>query len=525
MRFMLGLIFVVLSTASFAQDRSVPDRFAACGNFKVPDESAGVFFSSDCKTAFVMPARTGTLRTTSVLPSPHIRACRIRDAQVRAAERRLEEISSSDVDQTSADTRQCGLITPRVSRLESRISRIELSLSAQSDRIVRLQDRQEACLEDSRICSGVVSDLEAAFSRKLSLEHQLVSSESKLRSLTKQYPSCFSEPHETLLEAGLEQDELLEISEIAEALFSEQSSFLDGLEGDTVNVLISLEHSGIVDQARKDNPDFVVRPAPIELALSVNVAEDTSLGRNAVESSTVPLVQSPKSFFDSEENLDPAGVSTRIFGPTASGQLILSIDGTCASRREGLDHRFLAGYLSANIIYRMPVKFAVKVEATASFEELFSRIAKQTTKGGFFRTSSSSSVVNSLRSDEVVKVTIMDDGVLTADQRLELTNSVKDRIVQRGIDLVAKEYLPNANFVSVAAPNENGADVAAKGIRETCKAKWCQVAAVVLDVSSAIFGGTSSIQSFVRERDIKVSEIITLETVYNSYGSIGLVVE
>lgn len=513
----------------YAQDRSLPDRFANCGSFKAPKESAGVYFSSDCKVAFVMPSQTGVMKASSVIPSANTDFCAIRDAYIRIVEQEsksiLDSIANNNVEAPLDEI--CGMVSPRAARISAAISRVELDLTAQDARISRLELQRASCIQNNDPCTGVYASIEAAYTLKFSLEHQRLSNQKKLTDLKFRFPTCSPEPLPTeRTEDNNLEDFSRRLSILSEDYYLKWQRFQE-YEGDTVNVLITLDHMGVVNEAQRSNPGFTVLPAPLELAISVSIRDANGLvnEQTNVKRSSLPLMKAPNEFFPNGDDSDSAQISTRVFGPSASGQIVLSLDASCKARSNGMDHRFLPGYLNANVIYKLPTRFSVKVSAEANFVELFSRIAKQTTNGGFFRTSSSSSVINSLRSDEVVKVTLEDDGMLSSEQRLELVNSVKDRIIQRGIDLISVEYLPDAPTIGIGPPNENGSEVAAKGIRENCYSQWCQVAAVILDVGNAIFGGTDAIQEFVRERDISIEELTTIDAVYYKYGSLGLIVE
>lgn len=522
---LLCAIGCITFTSAAANERAIPDRFAKCTGFDAPDEAAGVYFSTDCTTAFVLPARTGSLKTQTILPSPYLDACGIRNAQIRAAEIEVEQAlrEAATAAPASEDRAHCPLIRPRATQLEDRISQVELENDAQVRQVAALEEQRELCLADRLDCTGVYSELDYAIRRQLSLEHRLTSTRRRLDALQDQYRECFADNTEaaSTIEAVTAFDE---INRISEALYLSQS-ILEGKEGDTISVLLSLEHSSLVRDAQRRNRDFIVLPAPIELGLTMDIASNSPIDFSAVQRSSIPLMQAPSSFFNQPAGDSSPDADVFVFGPTASGQVVLSLDGACSVRRQGIDERFLAGYISANVVFRMPIVISIEIEAEADFVELYSRIARQTTRGGFFRTSSSSSVVNSLRSDEVITVSVQDDGLLTPAELFELTATVKDRIIQRALDQVAREYLPNVPFVDVAPPGETGSDVASQGIRENCKAKWCQVAAVALDVGSAIFGGTDATQEFVRSRNINVQEIINVSTVYYTYGSIALIVQ
>ena len=517
----------ILYNGAAAEDRALPDRFAKCSGFDAPKDTAGVFFSTDCSTAFVLPRRTGSLKTMSVLPSPFQDACGIRNAQIRAAENKVEQLLHEQEDDVAEqnDRAHCPLIQPRATRLLDQIDRAKLENDAQLRRVSYLDEQRTLCLEGRLECAGVYSDLDFAIRRQLSLEHRLNSTRRRLEALQDRYIECFNDPVEARSLRPIQGERILQqITLIGEELYLSQS-FLEGKEGDTINVLLSLEHWSLVMDAQRRNPNYFVLAAPIELALNIDVANDSTIGVSAVQSSSVPLMPATRSFFGNPNEGPPLTSAAFVFGPTASGQVILSLDGTCSIRRQGLDERFLAGYINANVVYRMPLMISLEISAQADFAELYSRIARQTTKGGFFRTSSSSSVINSLRSNEVIQVQVNDDGLLSIDELLEIETTVKDRIIQRGIDQIAREYLPNAPFVDVTPPSKTGADVASKGLRENCSEKWCQVTAVLIDVGSAIFGGTEAIQEFVRRRNVNVDEMIGINTVYYSYGSIALVVE
>ena len=58
---------------------------------------------------------------------------------------------------------------------------------------------------------------------------------------------------------------------------------------------------------------------------------------------------------------------------------------------------------------------------------------------------------------------------------------------------------------SATAPTSNGATVAAKEIGK-CPYVYCQVASGLLNIGSAIFGGSSTVNEYINRVDVKVVE-------------------
>ena len=97
----------------------------------------------------------------------------------------------------------------------------------------------------------------------------------------------------------------------------------------------------------------------------------------------------------------------------------------------------LKAFLSANALYRYQVLVGTKMTIKANYSELYRRIVERSTKGGFFRTSTATSITEFTKVDELVEVKFESEENIPTDVRERLISTAKQRVVQRALDLVA----------------------------------------------------------------------------------------
>ena len=123
-------------------------------------------------------------------------------------------------------------------------------------------------------------------------------------------------------------------------------------------------------------------------------------------------------------------------------------------------------------------------------------------------------------SDEVIRVEFRTTDI-EESLRQEVTMTIKQALIQRALDVINAEYLPQSDMtIAIDRRATTGAQEAAEALRSNCSNQWCQAGAAILDVSHAVFGSESQRSEFLKTKDISVSESFTSERPILQYTTV-----
>lgn len=212
-----------------------------------------------------------------------------------------------------------------------------------------------------------------------------------------------------------------------------------------------------------------------------------------------------------------------------NARLDLSLIGACPLS-DPFDHEFpnklkakdVSGVITPNLIYSYDMGATYKYHAEYNLSSLASRIREYSSKGGLFKTSSTSSLIETAESSGWFKFAMeCDDSRICDKAKEETAYSIKQRLIKEVLDNIAVGTIGHViPVVDSAKPGANGASIAADGLRK-CPNVYCQVSAVVLDVGNAIFGGTNQTDSYVKNNNHVVIEDVTENRPVSFSGVLG----
>lgn len=211
-----------------------------------------------------------------------------------------------------------------------------------------------------------------------------------------------------------------------------------------------------------------------------------------------------------------------------NARLDLSLIGACPLT-DPFDHQMpnklrakdVAGVITPNVVYQYEMGATYKYHAEYNLASLASKIRESSTKGGLFKTSSSASLIETAESSGWFKFSMeCDDARVCSQAKEETSYAIKQRLIKEVFDNIAVGTLGSLPAVESAKPGQNGASQAAEALRK-CPNIYCQASAVVLDVGSAIFGGTNQTDSFIKKNDHVVIEDVTENRPVSITGIMG----
>jgi hypothetical protein len=150
----------------------------------------------------------------------------------------------------------------------------------------------------------------------------------------------------------------------------------------------------------------------------------------------------------------------------------------------GNPDRFQFGF---SINYSYPFLFLQSVKAQFNLLDIYERIEETRSEGGFFKSESYSSLIQSSETKKIMKVEVTSDTPLGRIELERLETSAREFVLNTAI----RQMTRAAN--QAGKPPETGAAVAASELASTCGLnQYCAGAAAGLRVLDAIFKSSSS---------------------------------
>lgn len=166
---------------------------------------------------------------------------------------------------------------------------------------------------------------------------------------------------------------------------------------------------------------------------------------------------------------------------------------------ENIETRRLTSYVAPSVDYIYNVQVNRKYIAKYNLAELLKRIQKQSTKGGFFtsRTLNSLVIDNSSTGWFTFRSTSEDSRHEWDEQ---LAQTLKAQIIARLLARLGAKPVGSPEIPGIVAPGKTGANVAS-GALKLCPHIYCQAAGYVLEGLSAAIGGSTAVSEFIQAND------------------------
>lgn len=225
----------------------------------------------------------------------------------------------------------------------------------------------------------------------------------------------------------------------------------------------------------------------------------------------------------------PVADANNIGSGSFSARLDLSLFGACPLRDpftkempERIRASDLAGLVTPNVSYKYEVGANYTYVARYNRGALAKKIRESSSSGGFFKTSTSSSLIETAESTGWFSLEMKCDDSRVCDQaKTETALQIKQRLMQEVLDgiALARFGVPMAPVES-GTPGKNGASTAADGLRK-CTHPYCQAGAIILDIASAAFGGSSKTDTYISTNDHMSEERVDVTTPVSFSGIMG----
>lgn len=302
------------------------------------------------------------------------------------------------------------------------------------------------------------------------------------------------------------------------------------------NFTISNSYARLLNDYRSANPSIAsIQAMPIDQSyLSVNeqlsdddidVSSMPAVKRLIVPGvGEMPLLLDPKILMAHKE-LVPAKspLGSKIFNGSMSGEIRLTSIGACdlakaVGNATSFNATDFSPYIAANATYSYQLQVTRKHSITYNLQKLIQIIHEQTTRNGFFSTSTLDSVTDTRRVSEWIQF-----NVESQDSRYEYTDEyvreVKKEFLDRALAQIVSIQSDSATpLLSLIAPSRNGASVAGDELGK-CPHVYCQIGAGGLKVLSSIFGSSSAVSKLFKTVDGDMKETVTEKRMVPAYGT------
>lgn len=512
-KYLMLVLFVTISLVSVEAEAGPPELFASCPNADLSKSQSIVVFDKECSTGFVLPSASGVLKVS---------AATINVSEAQCAE--IESIRKSSLGEFGSEAERIqkraelvtsvGDLRERLEEIQTETNSIKLAqaqlinqVSAYNKQIEEAKrEFENNCASDAKTFACVdlentIADNEDKLSEK---EQKLTAVGSFLQVRDDEVSSL--DQRITKLEADIDAIDTENFDPDAIAQASELLAKLRSESGATISVSLK---STIIDDVR------ALQQANVQSGVAFSAMPILSGTLHAADAN----VEEPPELLGAIRLTVPGRTSEDFADATEfvnAAAAKLELDNVAACRAfagdipKSSDLSKISSLLAANVVAKAYVDYSViataKITVEMDYEKFYQFVIQKSSSNGFFKTSTSSTVSEELGAQNILKVEVENvANALTQEQIDALEDAMRDRTVQRALSFLEPKYVgvnPNATTGSTQA----GATVAAKELRK-CPNVYCQVGAAVLDVAHAIFGGSSSSQSFVQQLNVNSVEI------------------
>jgi hypothetical protein len=509
---------------------AAPRKYTNCteiNQIKSPPNSAGFFMSEDCKTAYVLPPAVGAIGLASYVDEigSNGEMCSTMNGSLRDIDQRKKS-AAQELKQIEA---RMSVISNQLAANQNNCLEVDRYAQAAADKLATNQTSQtfantqlqqiDAALAS---CTGAQCD-DLRTNRIITSDklEMLKISEETLQSSSQRYSTMASTCHanQTRTEQALNSEStqhqartsilkasMASLTQAMTSLYEGQRSDPGGM----MSITISSEQTALVKKFRElnanlSNVQFMEMPLS-DVSLSFTQIKDgvasgyPTLLKANINGVTVNADNSMTPIPFSSESSN----QTVAFGAAVGGSLTINRFAACqlpsasdygsssaAAQRRVKD---IAGLLTGTATYRYQLGVSRKIKIHYNEKQLYCLIKKQSSSSGLFRSSSSTSITETSQLNQWLSISVeSEDTGFDYANRETLLMDLREEMLDRALMKVATSYLSKER-AQLVAPEAPRADGMANELRK-CPNLYCQAGALVLNLGSALFGGTSSSSS------------------------------
>jgi hypothetical protein len=511
-----GVALSGLSVASAA-----PYKYAKCPGVSIttPDNSAGYVMDEDCQTAYVLPPETGEISITSYASQLTADQCKTTQAVLDLYNGAIAPMMTQNKNlntemaeneklrsQVAAQSSRCFTIDDRARQYSAAIIKIEGQREALAAQREGLEAVKTKCVSDGRTdCAANDYKIEKLTSAIAKADELLILRRAEQRSLVTQFESCqtTADRQSAAIMKRIEDSEarIEAIKRKLKDIVSDNNSRLASeaeVPGATMSVVFTSGIAKAVQAYVDKNPRLVGKVRFVAMPLKGMQIHFTSVTNGAAaklpvvlrsDISGLPVVKDGASIDTSILNVEDTAQRSLVMGAALGGQIVVNRLAACNFHAQPTSS--FSGLINASVTYDYDL--VAKRSYTIDYIEshLYQMIKRQTSSNGFFRSSSSLSISESSVAKQWVDIAFhAEDTGLGFQDTLKMAQDIREELLNSALMRVAKGALQESN-PALPPTGPSGAD-RASGVIKKCPHYYCQVGGLVLDLGSALFGGSSS---------------------------------
>lgn len=551
----LGFALATIATQASAN----PFLQAKCPlpSIKAPDNGTGVMFDEECKTAYILPPVAGEARLSSLASTTNLNFCPavLKVGSVATSTLNTAEIIAKKIEKMITD------FEPLDKAREDQAKDVGLLLAEQSAAKIildnaRSQDSKlfsakETAATEYNTCSVTATDAAVAckdakanwdatkwdykkFITDVLSPAQSAHNKSKLAfdRASVELGILASRYNEAITPALELQNKLFDLNTKVGDLYRQYTA----LEGVTGQVIYRIAWDKLLQDYQASNPNLNVfwEKMPVK---SANLFAVIKLGSNATETTLPALLRSsiaggmatgPAAPFAREGQTLPAlssaspspDDSERVigFGSSVSGQIVLSLAGSCPYYENGLfenkteiSAKDLVAHMSPNLEYTYEIAARRGYTASYQMSNFISRVEKKTVKGGFLSAKNINSIVEDSNSSDWFTIDFNAEArefQYSPAEQTEIIREAKNTLIERALRNFA-----SINSLSTMPPalpevaGQTGAGAAAKNLHSACGWNfYCRAGSYFLNTVDAIWGSKTAVSEFKKNNNLWVSD-------------------
>jgi hypothetical protein len=528
----MKLFFVVVlffsSICSADSLNGLPRKYSNCpvlGKIITPEGSAGHFIDSSCQIVYVLPPVKGGIEIESYVDylNDNSFVCKTDNSRTTSEN---DDLIKTNLDLIAVKSKKLDQLQLRITQNDKSCSGAELDQSEYENEYLNCMNdikniSDSIALNEEKLKSAsssqsilIAKQIENLQYRKKFLENSLMIKKQKLDRMNSELMICTK----TRIKSESElKSEYAQIKESMDKLNDDNSKLLvsnriafenmKATEGGIMTFSLISEQNDMVKKYKAMNSEFKnieFQQMPLSGAnLSFSVVKNgIKNGYPVINDATLSGIQlNPDNSLERIPFKDEEGGQNVVFGSAIGGKATINQFASCllphsnkygnASDSNPQYLKKIAGTMNGTMTYRYQLAVSRNLKMNYNEKQLYCLIKKHSSSNGLFRTSSSSSITESLESSQWLSITIdSEDSGFDFQNRENLAMELRKEYLDRALMKASKSYLSDER-ADIIAPPEAGAPRISKAL-SGCKHLYCQAGSVLLDLGNAIFGGSSS---------------------------------
>lgn len=544
---------ILLPTQIYAGGPTITNK-CKLGTVNTPNNSAGFLMDEECKNAYVLPPSVGKVSVNAVQQNQNLGFCPAlrmdQEAIVQSA-----EVKKTIVEKINKMIKDYEPLQKQRDELYNKYLAKKAEFDLAKDRYDKASAKENDFIEQVTatkkeydrlvLLGGSPEDIKAAKDRyESSLANYKIFVAGELTSAENNYYSKKSEYQRSNDEFAYYDSKYVEsikplfdlqkmVDSIEESAQNSYKKYVT-LEGLTATMVFNINSAGLVSDFSNMNRNLNLswQQLPIKDAFFYASLKNSS---GSVDASATTVIDSSIPGIKSQtvNNIDVNAPLPTLHDKEAepklpfgskTGNVKLNLLGACVYYTNvnvpapGSDIQNISANISLNVNYTYQAKQTRSFTAKYNFYNMFSRIEKKSTSGGWFSTSSVHSVVEDRNSNDWFDLKFDGDYVYTKDEQEEIKREERALLIDRALRQFA---MMNAGSTppGLVSPPTSGVMYAANSLGK-CYHYYCQIGSFVLGTVGSIFGSSNAVATFKGKTNIWVEDKVTEFQIIDRSGSL-----